>query len=686
MNKVRTGLLVGIVSAIGVLLLAIGAAERKSPGRVSTVHGRVAEIEGGEACSACHGGWFGDMRGACSECHTDIATQVTEASGLHGRLAPELIANCASCHGEHHGDDFRLVNPLAFSLAGVADASKFDHALVGFAMAGVHLTLACTKCHRNADVDLVPEGQKRFLGLSQACASCHADPHGGRMQFGCATCHDQAAFADHFVPDHENWLSLFGAHADLDCRACHEAGTEHALENLQPDSRQQARTCGDCHQTPHSERFLAGNGAALGKQPNATCSECHPLDLPKFTDLRVSVTPEQHAHGGFPLALPHDKVACAGCHTPAVAYAERHPGRGPRQCQACHEDPHGAQFPSETFANGCIDCHAATHFAPTEFDRQRHAQTALPLDGQHAEIECHDCHTDSGDDSPRRFHGTPQRCEQCHADAHADLFARTGQPPAANPRGTCAECHGTDAFAHVDHARFDHEGRTGFAVTGAHTQIECADCHPQTDAADATGRRFGRVPRHGAGFAGCVTCHRDLHEGLFEGQQAPAAVDGRTGCERCHDTASFRALPYGFEHGTFTGFPLTGGHGKIACSGCHERLAQPDAVGRTWGHARGSNCVDCHHDPHQGQFDRLGSTACTRCHKSATTFATLSFRHNLDSRFPLGEAHQKVACASCHKPEPMQGVTAVRYRPLPMECVDCHGTEGGGASGRRRRQ
>lgn len=686
MNRVRTGLIVGIVSAIGVLLLAISASERKSPGPVSSVHGRLDDIDGGKACSACHGGWFGDMQGACNKCHDEVAAQVREGRGLHGMVAAELISDCATCHGEHHGEDFQLVNALAFSLAGVADPQKFDHQLVGFEMNGVHLTLACKQCHHNAEAVLLPAGEQRFLGLQQDCASCHADPHAGRMQFACTVCHDQTSFADRFVPEHENWLSLLGAHDELDCRACHEAGTPHALESLSPGARKEPRRCGDCHATPHSTGFLAGNATAQGGEPRATCGECHPLELPKFTDLRATVTAEQHARGGFSLAAPHDGVACAGCHTPGVAYADRHPGRGQKQCDACHEDVHAAQFASAPNIAECTDCHAMTHFDPPAFDRTLHGKTALPLDGRHAELDCHECHTDPGDDGPRRFRGTPNRCEQCHVDAHAGLLVSRQPKLLANPRGTCAECHGTAAFAQLDHARFDHADWTGFAVTGAHAQIDCTDCHQPMAAPDATGRTFGRVPRHGEGFGGCVACHRDPHAGIFDGDQAPQVIDDRVGCERCHDTASFRALPYGFDHGGFTGWPIVGAHGKLDCSACHERLAAPDQVGRTWGHARGRDCVDCHRDPHQGQFDRLGSTDCSRCHKSANTFATLSFRHNLDSRFPLGEAHQKVACSGCHKPEAIGGVTTVRYRPLPMECVDCHGTEGGGAQGRRRRQ
>jgi hypothetical protein len=64
----------------------------------------------------------------------------------------------------------------------------------------------------------------------------------------------------------------------------------------------------------------------------------------------------------------------------------------------------------------------------------------------------------------------------------------------------------------------------------------------------------------------------------------------------------------------------------------------------------------------------------------------LSFRHNLDSNFQLGEQHRNVACNLCHKSETKDGVAIVRYKPLPTKCVDCHGREEGGAVRRRRGQ
>lgn len=684
------GMLVAIVSVVLVLVLTMAAAERQSPGPVSSVHARLSDIDGGESCAACHGGWFGNMQASCAECHADIATQIKEGHGLHGSLQDDQAEQCATCHSEHHGGEFQLVNRLAFAQAGVADPKAFDHKIIGFDLGGAHTELQCTECHEHAEAELLPPGAKRFLGLSRDCATCHANPHGGQMQMACTTCHSQDTFAERAVANHDRWLTLDGGHAQSDCRSCHAAGTDHALEQLQPGMGS-GRECADCHESPHTQQFVAGNAQAAGLSPSAGCRVCHERDHEQFDDPGLLIDASHHAHAAFALHAPHDQAECTDCHEGEGTFAERHPGRSPDDCRSCHTDPHGGQFDSSALAQqDCISCHERTHFVPHAFDADKHARTLLPLDGQHAELECSDCHEVAGVGLPRKFHGTPSRCENCHATAHGDAFAAHTEKLNAEPRGQCATCHETSAWAAMDHARFDHQDWTGFAVDGAHSQIECTDCHARTEVPDEFGRRFGRIPEH-AGVdkqapGACVRCHGDPHEGIFSGASVPQDVAGRKGCLRCHDTASFRSLPHGFDHGGFAGFELTGKHSKLDCSACHESLETATSTGRTWGKAKGKACSDCHSDPHQGQFTRLGKVDCRRCHKSSTTFATLSFRHNLDSRFQLGEQHKKVACSLCHKPESKGGATFVRYKPLPAKCVDCHGREEGGAGGRRRRR
>tara|TARA_R110002072_G_scaffold109160_1_gene236318 strand:+ start:91747 stop:93810 length:2064 start_codon:yes stop_codon:yes gene_type:complete len=681
------GLAVGIASAVLVLVLTMAAADRQSPGPISSVHAGLTELGGGESCAACHGGWFGNMQTSCYECHEEIDKQIQDGHGLHGSLADGQAAACATCHSEHHGGEFQLVNRLAFAQAGVPDPGQFDHKIIGLDLSGAHVGLECTACHEHAEAKVLADGQQRYLGLSRDCATCHSNPHGGQMQVSCVTCHSQETFRERFVANHDRWLPLEGTHGGLDCRSCHEMGSDNALEQLRPISNRVGRGCAACHESPHTQGFVVGNAQSDGVSPESGCVTCHTLDHENFDDPGLVITAKHHRHAGFTLDEPHQAVACTQCHVGDGTFAQRHPGRGPDDCRSCHADPHGGQFDdSPLAAQDCVSCHTRTQFVPHAFDVAMHAQTALPLTGQHAQQDCVACHKVVDDDDVRRFGGTPVRCEDCHENAHGDAFLESQVVLDAEPRGECATCHQTQAWSQLDHAKFDHKDWTGFVVDGAHSQIECTDCHARTEQPDRFGRRFGRIPEHQAGQAECFRCHGDPHEGIFDRDGVPKVVAGRSGCVRCHDTASFRALPHGFDHAAFAGFELTGKHGTLACTACHEALSETTSTGRTWGKARGQTCSDCHTDPHQGQFARVGRTDCRRCHKSANTFATLSFRHNLDSRFQLGEQHRKVACNLCHKSETKDGATIVRYKPLPTKCVDCHGREEGGTSRRRRRR
>ena len=86
---------------------------------------------------------------------------------------------------------------------------------------------------------------------------------------------------------------------------------------------------------------------------------------------------------------------------------------------------------------------------------------------------------------------------------------------------------------------FDHAAGTSFALTGAHGDIACADCH--------IANKFEETLE-----TECVACHADDddHDGL-----------NGTACEGCHSSTSWPESL--FRHDVDTDFPLLGGHADI---------------------------------------------------------------------------------------------------------------------------
>ena len=678
---------IGLASLVFVASMAIVSSGRTSPGQLSHVHGQLSQLAGESSCSQCHGGWFASMQASCLECHTFIEEQMEAGRGLHGVLGPKA-SNCASCHSEHHGGEFKLVGRHSFAKAGVPDPAAFDHNMVGFAMDGKHLELACTECHEHAEVNVLPEGAQRFVGLSQDCASCHEDPHKGAMARSCTECHTQTSFDQHVALGHERHLPLVGGHGDQSCRTCHAVDTAHALERGRTLSGT-SRTCAQCHDSPHGHEFAHANAMALGMSFEKSCVACHGVEHTSFRDERLELTPAQHACSGFMLALPHEGVQCAQCHDPAAqSFAERYPGRTQNQCAACHADVHGGQFQTGPFAQvGCVACHGTERFEPHGFDLELHKRTALPLEHSHLQVDCETCHTRPHGDAPRTFRGTPSDCAGCHGDAHMGFFLSRTAAMEPVEHGDCARCHDASSFDAVPHESFDHTQWTGFPVAGAHEQEGCAACHERSPEPDDTGRRFGRVaeifgllePLHGGSEVGqaCALCHQDPHGGGFDEPTLPTTYQDREGCARCHGESSFRDMPHGFDHRLWTGFPLDGAHAALDCASCHGPLWPPDDSGRTWQRAKGSACADCHQDPHGGQFAKQGQVDCARCHQDCSSFERLTFDHDWDTRFPLDNTHRQLDCAACHKPKRIGSRDTIHYRPMGTDCTDCHGVQAG---------
>ncbi|MDF1839427.1 MAG: hypothetical protein P1V35_16285, partial [Planctomycetota bacterium] len=194
MKGLNPNILIALASCLGVVALVAKDVKRSGPGVLSAVHGQVEELTGSDSCNQCHGDTSTSPDQACIACHAVIGEHIGSGKGLHGSLGPQVQRACALCHSEHHGAGAALVNTRTFLVAGIEDVQEFDHGLVGYDLAGAHTDLGCTECHVNAKTPILPMGSTRYIGLSQDCASCHEDPHGGQMQASCSACHNHASF------------------------------------------------------------------------------------------------------------------------------------------------------------------------------------------------------------------------------------------------------------------------------------------------------------------------------------------------------------------------------------------------------------------------------------------------------------------------------------------------------------
>ncbi|MFW2405548.1 MAG: cytochrome c3 family protein, partial [Gammaproteobacteria bacterium] len=260
---------------------------------------------------------------------------------------------------------------------------------------------------------------------------------------------------------------LQAGHAGLTCQSCHSGSGYTGLRG---------NDCASCHVNDDVHEGRNGND----------CGSCHGVTQ------WASVTFDHAAVSGFTLVGTHAGLACTDCHAESLTVAL------PDSCSACHtgDDAHLGQL-----GNQCLDCHGQdTWNTQVLFD---HDLTAFPLVGLHADVECKECHATAA------FHDAPSDCVDCH---------RADDPHGRRLGTACASCHNPGAWLAWD---FDHQARTGFALTDGHADVACTDCHRQPVNGGVTTSNV------------CGTCHRrdDPHENHFGAE-----------CGRCHTTRSFSEL------------------------------------------------------------------------------------------------------------------------------------------------
>lgn len=686
-------------------------------------------------CAICHNGDYTNTPNTCAGCHlqeytqtadpphaalqfsTDCATCHTESawspstfdhdaqhfpiySGAHQGKWDECrdchttpgnysLFTCVTCHvaGETNEDHEGVPGYIYESTACLAchptgsGEDGFDHNNTAFALTGSHLSVTCLECHSAG-----------FAGTPAECVACHApafeqsiNPNHGAIGLptDCAACHttDPDWMPAQFAV-HNQYYALNGAHAMIanQCATCHQGEYNNTPS-----------TCVGCHQAEFNQTTNPSHSAL---QFTTECTTCHnesawsPAGMPNHA--------EYYALNGAHAAIANE---CALCHNGNYANT-------PSTCVGCHQaefdqttnPPHAASG----FNTECSGCHNENAWVPATFDHD--AQYFPIYSGEHQGVwdQCTDCHTQPGNFSVFT-------CTTCHVpgetnEDHQGVNGYAYQSP------LCLACHPTGSAENI----LDHSA-TNFPLTGAHTMVDCLDCHA-------------------SGFAGtptaCDACHQPAYNQSVNPSHVALALP--TDCIICHTTDPDWAPAQFPNHNEY--YPLNGAHAAIAnqcaschngnynntpatCVGCHQpeynQTTDPPHAAIQFP----TDCAACHteeawtpaeyedHDnlyfpiysgPHQGEWDQCSDChtnannyavfSCTTCHTPSPTnqqhagvsgyiyqnavclachptgTATGAFNH-ANSNFPLTGAHATVDCLDCH---------ASGYQGTSTECDACH--------------
>jgi phage FluMu protein Com len=633
--------LIVVAAGATICLLPTAVQAQISPGPLSKAH---ASLDGAAHCTDCHQRG-GEATLKCLDCHTEIASRLAAKRGLHAfyHVTAGLTQECARCHSEHNGRDFPLVK---------WDPKTFKHKDTGYVLEGRHAGLACSKCHMPEKISSVERSQikmkdlsRTFLGLATECTSCHKDTHEGRLGQNCLQCHNYVDWKDVSGKfDHSKTrYPLAGLHQTVKCAKCHtnDAEGKPRYTGL-PFGK-----CSDCHADPHKGSFAA--------QP---CQSCHNTGGWKKVTGSTLSSNFDHTKTKYPLLGKHQSVDCLLCHANgdfkrSLKFAE---------CADCHKDAHSGQFANRANGGECASCHTVDGWKPSLFDAKAHQQSAYPLAGKHATLECGKCHVPQGRQTLYKVKFA--QCTDCHKDDHDAQFASA---PYLN---RCEQCHNLNGFVPSTFTLARHK-QIRFTLNGGHLATPCADCHKLADASLSR----SQVPYQWKDL-NCESCHVDLHKGQFKQRMSQAGADGKAlGCEACHSTKAWKDLTK-FDHAR-TSFALVGAHRAVACIDCHKPSNLGTKLIDVDFRIAPTQCEQCHQDIHGAQFARAADhmTPCADCHTSMKWKPSL-FDHDKRTAFPLQGFHRNVRCDGCHKLlKPVEGKTVLFYRPTAKECAACHGAE-----------
>jgi hypothetical protein len=322
-----------------------------------------------------------------------------------------------------------------------------------------------------------------------------------------------------------------------------------------------------------------------------------------------------------------------------------------------------------------------------DYSKFDHMTTGFPLDGQHLNLRCEQCHLNG------IFEGTPRQCSQCHIQGNprSAVFMPTNHIPTPLP---CDSCHTTNTFqgTHFAHSNVmpgtcaqchNNINAVGKGPNHVVTSAPCDQCHTTVS---FKGSFAAFPPGHIPTSQACALCHAAGYSMQLT-QMVHTGISG--GCTTCHAADAPATAPITFTMQAVQTWPAppltvqltptsqnyhlpatsTLSHFTISesCDVCHATPTTPMApTAQAAGFAGGkmshagitSGCANCHADGQgpfvgvtglvlestKGSHMPINGTGCENCHKSTTTpggFAGTTMVHT--------GLNGLSNCASCHE-------------------------------------
>jgi hypothetical protein len=287
------------------------------------------------------------------------------------------------------------------------------------------------------------------------------------------------------------------------------------------------------------------------------------------------------------------------------------------------ESPHGPDLKIS-----CTTCHSSKGWKlDLEIYSFDHNKTKLALTGQHALLNCRQCHP------TLVFSAAKPNCNECHTDMHQGSVGLD-----------CSRCHNSASWL-VSNITEIHQ-RSRFPLLGAHRTADCYTCHKSEN-----------MIRFDVLGINCIDCHRENYMSTTNPNHTEAGFS--QDCSFCHPVNAFQWTGAGFNHNFF---PLVDGHSSLQCSACHTTGNYADAK---------PDCYSCHQQDYLSttnpNHQSLGfSTQCNQCHNLNPGWKPAKYTQHDAQFFPIYSGTHNGTwdlCSQCHTDPNNYAV---------FDCKTCH--------------